>query len=210
MKNILFLFFATTLCCVSQNTAIGDFAAIEVRTKNATSDTLVIKGKNKFLQQITANAEGKFISKINVIDGFYQLSDGKIATILFLKNGFELIVHLNFDGIDNKIVYEGKGAKENNFFIESSLQEEKFETSGVFEQDNEVFTKALGLFKKETYESIANGDYDAGFKVLLQQMKAQYFQYMPMQFADAQLSKQLIGSTSPSFDYENHKGGKKN
>ncbi len=207
MKKLILLFLFT-IGSFAQNSTEKKQVKLQVEFKNKVSDTLKIYGKNKFLHIITPNSNGVFESSFEITNGFHQISDGNMATVLYLKNGFDLFLKIDTTNKEKIFSYEGNGSKENNYLVDSSAKDELFETSGAFELEKEAFTSAFDAYKKESFDELAKQSFDEDFSKAMNMMKNQYFQYVPMMYDEVQLSKKLKGTLSPTFDYENHAGGK--
>ncbi|RYZ18241.1 MAG: TlpA family protein disulfide reductase, partial [Chitinophagaceae bacterium] len=139
--------------------------------------------------------------------GFFQLGDGVEVTQLFLAPGFDINLKMDAKRFDESIVYTGKGAKENNTLAFLAMQQEGLEPV-MASGDNAKVDEAVNKMVNQVTEKVADKEVDEMFRqqisMGMQQMKGQISQMVAQQQATAKMN----GADSPTFDYENHKGGK--
>lgn len=202
MKNILLLLLVG-LTSVNAQTGQVNFSA---RIDNPNSETITILGPKKFKKEI-AGKDGMFRDSFSVETGLHQLGDGTEVTMLYLKNGYDLKMSMDAEHFDESIVFTGEGAKENNFLAQKALVDERFEESFVTLADQEVFEAAMQNRSKTLANMLADDGISAEFKELVNKMMAMEVKQFEMMFKQSQVVNQLTGKESPSFNYENHKGG---
>lgn len=179
------------------------------KIENRNSDTLKIYGPNRFLEVIPIK-NGVFQASFETIEGIHQFSDGAESSMLFFKDGDNLNLTMDAKEFDETIKYTGKGADENNYLAQKALSDEKFEMSleELMTKDEESFKVALAEKKKNDLATLE----DKGLsKKLVDAVKPRILQeeLMLTQFFNQKLAAaKLVGTPSPSFDFENHKGGK--
>ena len=168
------------------------------KIENRNSDTLKIYGPDRFLEVIPIK-NGVFKASFETTDGMHQFSDGAESSMMFLKNGDNLQLTMNAKEFDESITYKGEGAKENNYLAKKALSDEKFEMTleELMTKDEATFTEALANNK-------LNQKLIDALKPRIEQEALMYTQFFNQKMAAAK----LIGTPSPTFDYENHKGGK--
>ena len=81
-------------------------------------DTIILDGNNRFLYKIESLNEG-----------LYTFRHGDEFQMVLLEPQDSLLLRLNTLDFDESLVYSGKGAKKNNYFIEEFLRNEKQEKS---------------------------------------------------------------------------------
>jgi len=209
MKKIVYLLILSVSFSFAQTTAKGK-VMFSAKIENRNSDTLTIYGPQKFRHLIVVNSKGIFESNFEITEGLHQLNDGKEATLLFLKNGYDLKMTLNTKDFDETIVYSGLGAKENNFLAQKALSDEAFEMklAELIEKDETIFKNAMNDKKSSDFSKIESAGLDPK---LVESLKSsiQLESNMLMEYYEQKLAaKKIEGSVSASFDYENHKGGK--
>ena len=209
MKKLVYLLVLSVSFSFAQTTAKGK-VKFSARIENRNSDTLTIYGPQKFRHLIVVNSKGVFESNFEITEGLHQLNDGKEATLLFLKNGYDLKMTLNTKDFDETIVYSGQGAKENNFLAQKALSDEAFEMklAELIEKDETIFKNAMNDKKSSDFSKIESAGLDSK---LVESLKSsiQLESNMLMEYYEQKLAaKKIEGSVSASFDYENHKGGK--
>ena len=167
--------------------------------------------KNKLVKTIQINKNGIFKDTLNVATGRYVFSDGNEFTIVYLKNGFDLKMKMDAKMFDESIVYTGKGANENNYLAKNSLFEEKTDIGSLLASEGKVFFEGLDKKKSDDLKRLENKKLDPVFVDLQKKsIDANYnevVQYYKKNY-EANLAKsKLNNSVSPTFNYENHKGG---
>jgi thiol-disulfide isomerase/thioredoxin len=179
------------------------------KIENRNSDTLKIYGPDKFLKIIPVK-KGVFYATFESTDGIHQFANGSESSMLFLKDGDNLQLKMDAKMFDESIVYKGEGALENNYLAQKALSDEKFEMSleDLMTKDDVTFKAALSK-KKET--DLANLMSKGLNQKLIDAIKPRIEQEETMltQFFNQKIAaSKLVGTSSPTFDYENHKGGK--
>lgn len=168
--------------------------------------------KNKLVKTIQVDKNGVFKDTMNVAAGRYALSDGNEYTIVYLKNGFDLKMKLDAKTFDESIVYTGKGAIENNFLAQNTLLEKKADIESLLLASEADFFKEMDKKKADDLKLLEDKKLDPVFvgfqKQTIDETYNEIVQYYKKNH-DALLAKNKLNNTvSPSFDYENHKGGK--
>ena len=167
--------------------------------------------KNKLVKKIQVNKNGVFKDTMSVVTGRYVFSDGNEYTIVYLKNGFDLKLKMDSKKFDESIVYTGKGADENNFLAQNSLFEEKSDIGSLLTASEAVFFAGLDKKKADDLKRLENKKLDPVFVDLQKKsIDVNYndvVKYYKKNY-EANLAKSKMNNTiSPTFDYENHKGG---
>ena len=179
------------------------------KIENRNSDTLKIYGPDKFVKVIPIK-NGVFKASFETTDGMHQFSDGAESSMLFLKHGDNLQMTMNAKEFDESITYKGEGANENNYLAKKALSDEKFEMTleELMTKDEATFTAALTKKKETDLVGLTNNKFNQklidALKPRIEQEALMYTQFFNQKMAAAK----LIGTPSPTFDYENHKGGK--
>ncbi|MDR6966745.1 thiol-disulfide isomerase/thioredoxin [Flavobacterium arsenatis] len=206
MKKIVVVLCALALSNVGF--AQKKYATFEAKIENRNSDKISIIGPKKYKKEISLNKQGFFKDTLKVADGMYQFYDGAESTMLYLKNGFDLKMKLNAKEFDETIVYEGKGAKENNFLAQNALYEEQFDFDSALASDELTFEKLLVAKKKTDMERLRKADLEPAFVALHQKSIEQNATGLQEYYKENLALKSLNDKPAPTFDYENHKGGK--
>lgn len=206
MKKFTCFLFLLTTCLTFAQTSIGRIS-FTAKIANRNSDTLIIRGANKFMHIFTIDKKGTFSGTFESTKGFYQFSDKKEGSNLFLKPGDDITLTMDAKEFDETIVYTGKGADENNFLAQSALRDEKFQNN-AYKQTPEEFEKLLAEKQKIETDAIDNGNYDKDFKEIYKKSMLKSNEYAKIEYENSQKMNAFIGKPSPTFDYENHAGGK--
>ena len=168
--------------------------------------------KNKLVKTIKVDNNGVFKDTMNVAEGRYALSDGNEYTIVFLKNGFDLKMKLDTKMFDESIVYTGKGATENNFLAKNTLLEKKADIESLLLANETDFFKEMDKKKADDLKRLEDKKLDPDFVDFQKQTINETYNAIVQYYKknhDALVAKNKMNNTiSPSFDYENHKGGK--
>lgn len=205
MKKLTYLLLLSAFVSFAQ-TEKKSTVKFSAKIENRNSDTLTIYGANRFKQIIPINIKGVFEATFEIADGLHQFSDGNESSMMYLKNGDDLFLTLNTKEFDETIVYKGKGANENNFLVQKALKDEQFELA-AFDKEKEEFYVLFEAKKKADLEGLESGKLDENFKATVKKMMMQQFLGMQRMFNENLQMKKLNGSPSPSFSFENHKGG---
>jgi thiol-disulfide isomerase/thioredoxin len=184
-----------------------NYVTFEAKIDNRNGDKIYILGPKKYNKELVINKSGIFKDTLNVAEGMYRLNDGVENTTLYLKNGMNLKLKMNAKQFDESIVYAGKGEKENNFLAQTALREKEYNYTPMFSEDENEFEKLLQEKEVIDLERLENSRFDAVFfKTYTQEIKISIQVIKNAYFTDLAISK-LNNASSPSFDYENHKGG---
>lgn len=210
MKKAFFLFFVAIFSGFAQNTT--NTVSLNVKIANRFSDTITISSGRTFKQKVGINKKGEFQATFEAVKdgGLYRLNDGNEGTTMFLKNGYDLTLTLDTKDFDETIVYKGKGANENNYLAQKALSDEKFEMEleSLFDADEATFKEALARKKANDVKMIDGKGLDETLVNMLRPSFDQEEKFLLDYYKQKVAAKKMEGVVSPSFDYENHKGGK--
>ncbi len=209
MKKLLLLVCA--LAVVACKTEPKDYVTLSGKITDKNSDSLVIRSQT-YSKTITVNSDGTFNDTLKVEPGLYNLFDGKEATTLFLKNGYDLKISVDTKTFDESIAFKGNGNEDNNFLAKNGLlQEELLNVEKLSDLDMEGLEYEMESIKtklNEFYNSNSKIDTTItnNLKKNLDPMLGFYKNYIS---ESIKLKTTLAkGTASPSFDaYENYKGG---
>jgi thiol-disulfide isomerase/thioredoxin len=210
MKKAFILFFVAIFSGFAQNTT--NTVSLNVKITNRFSDTITISSGRTFKQKVGINKKGEFQTTFEASKdgGLYRLNDGNEGTTMFLKNGYDLTLTLDTKDFDETIVYKGKGANENNYLAKKALADEKFEMDleSLFDADEAAFKEALAKKKANDISMIDGKGFDETLVKMLRPSFDQEEKFLLDYYNQKVAAKKMEGVVSPSFDYENHKGGK--
>lgn len=210
MKKAFFLFFVAIFSGFAQNTT--NTVSLNVKIVNRFSDTITISSGRSFKHKVGINKNGEFQTSFESTanGGIYRLSDGNESTTMFLKNGYDLTMTLDTKDFDETIVYKGKGANENNYLSKKSLADERFEMEleALFDADEVAFKEALAKKKADDIAMIDGKGFDETLVKMIRPSFDQEEKFLLDYYKQRAAAKKMEGTVSPSFDYENHKGGK--
>ncbi|BFM43154.1 TlpA disulfide reductase family protein [Flavobacterium sp. CFS9] len=198
------LLICSTLGVIGQTKSPVKFTA---KITNRNSDTLVIKGKNNFRKVIPIDKKGTFVASFDAPKGFYMFSDGTEGSNLYLKPNSDINLTMDAKEFDETIVYKGKGIDESNFLAQQALKDEKFQGE-AFSKEAVEFASLLEAKLNTDLANLEKGNFDAEFKTALKKNFESFNHYAKEEYERAVQTNKMIGTLSPDFDYENHKGGK--
>ncbi len=189
--------------------SLGTFAQMTFTAKidNRVGDTITIRGAQKFIKKIAVNQKGLYTDTFEVNTGFYQFFDGSEYTQLYLKNGFDLVMTLNAKEFDETISYQGNGSLENNVLAKKALDDEQFEIQHFTVDDEAAFEKAFEAKKASDAKLFSDAQLDENFRTVMTKRANQEYGMIKQMRASAMFAKKMVGKPSPTFTYENHKGG---
>jgi thiol-disulfide isomerase/thioredoxin len=210
MKKTLVLFLFAVVSGFAQNAA--NSVSLTVKIANRNSDTITISSGRAFKQVVPINNKGEFQTSFEGTKdgGMFRLNDGKEGTTMFLKNGYNLTMILDTKDFDESIVYKGIGEKENNYLAKKALFDEKFEMEleALFDAEESVYKAALAKKKANDIAMIDGKGLDEKLVGMLKPSFEQEEMFLIQYYQQKAAAKKMEGIVSPSFDYENHKGGK--
>ncbi len=185
--------------------AQGGKVKLHAKIENRNGDVITVQGKN-FKHEIKADAKGEFKDTFEITKGFYDIFDGVEYAQAYLAPGFDLTLKMDAKQFDESIVWSGKGADENNFLAAQVLADEKLEN--MASADEETVKTAVFDRIKADKEMLAKGNFDTDFKNRMERQSQGSAMGALAQYYQNQKTMKLQGQPSPSFAYENHKGGK--
>lgn len=206
MKNKLQLT-GSVLLAVFMTIHMSAQMTFTAKIDNRASDTITIRGAQKFIKKIAINKNGLFTDTFEVTTGFYQFFDGSEYSQLYLKNGYDLLMTLNAKEFDESISYNGKGSLENNVLAKKALDDEQFELKHFTSDDEAAFEKAFEAKKASDSKLFSDINLDENFRAVMTKRANQEYGMIKQMRESAMAAKKLVGKPSPTFTYENHKGG---
>ena len=184
-----------------------NYMTFEAKIDNKNGEKLYILGPKKYKKEFVLNKSGVFKDTLNVTEGMYRLSDGVENTSLFLKNGMDLKLKMDAKLFDESIVYSGKGAKENNFLAQTALIEENYNYPDLLKADEATFEK-MALAKKDgDLKRLNDSKLDVAFTTLYNKEIENSVKGLKQYYQEELSMQKLNNAPSPTFNYENHKGG---
>ncbi len=174
---------------------------------NKPTDTIYVKSRG-FSQMIVADKKGNFNSTFEAKDGMYKLEVDEQYADLYLTNTTNIQVALDYKDFDNTIKFKGKGANENAFLAAETLkkQDETAFQPMMKAENSEALNIEVAKYKESIFAAMPK-DLEAGFVAKYKGDVENGMKGM-VQYLEAGFElKKMKGSTSPSFKFENHKGG---
>jgi len=178
----------------------------EITNKNG--DVIYIKDNQNIIQEIKADSKGVFKATFPVKEGLYQFFDGGQYALLFLKNGFDLKMTLDGSNFDESLKFKGKGEKENNFLAQETLLEKNYGYEDLLASDEESFKSQIEAKKKADFERIDKAGLAPFFVEAHKKGIEMGLMGLQQYYNKIAGNRKLNNTIAPSFDYENHKGGK--
>jgi thiol-disulfide isomerase/thioredoxin/predicted RNA-binding protein YlxR (DUF448 family) len=209
---LLLMVFLGSFKGVSQTAKYMTFKAEITNPKGDSIFFRETNGNQKIIKIIAAKTKGVFVDTLNVVPGRYYFIHGNELTAVYLKNGFDLKLKLDTNMFDETLVYSGKGSAENNYLAKNLLLQEQTDMDNAFLLDETDFVKIIEKRKVDEFNQLSKEKLDPIFVDLqtkrIQKRYDDSFQSYK-QSHEAILAKSKMNNVmSPSFDYENHEGGK--
>lgn len=207
MKKLITLLLLTVVSTYGQKAE--EKLSFTAKIENRNSDSIVIRSRS-FSKTIKIDKKGEFKDSFEVAEGFYRFSDGTESSNLYLKNGYDLNLKMNAKEFDESIVFTGKGSKENNYLAQKALIDEQFEMEleALLDQDEATFKKALEVKKGNDLAALEKSGVDEKLATMIKPSIEQEGMMLTQYYNQKLAAKKIEGTVSPSFDYENFKGGK--
>ena len=209
MRKLFFivLTFISVTNAIGQTKTALSFKA-EITNRNTDAISFLDRNNGKEIKKISVDKDGVFKDSFAIEEGFYMLFDGKEYTQLFLKNGYDLKLKMDAKKFDESIVYTGNGALENNILAQSAIEDAKYDYDSLLASSQEIFTKRTNEKKASDLLVLDNKKLDANFIVLQKKNLERSLAGLNKYYEEAMRTKKMDGSLSPSFNYDNYKGGK--
>lgn len=205
MKKVTYLLLLFTVFSFAQTTEKVK-TKITAKIENRNSDTLSIYGNQRFLHTIVVNEKGLFESEFELTPGLHQMYDGSEAAFVYLEAGDNLKIDVDAANFDETLKFQGNSSKANNYLADKTKKTKKFEEL-AFSKDEAEFKSLLDAKKVTDKKDIdASGTSEDFKKMMTEMLKSEYY-YMEMSYNEERMMAKLKGQPSPTFAYENYKGG---
>ncbi|WP_196889912.1 TlpA family protein disulfide reductase [Aureivirga sp. CE67] len=211
MKKLTVLIAAFAVFACSKETK--DYTTLKGKIENKNSDTIVVRGKD-YEKKILLDQDGSFMDTLHVKSAVYTLFDGKEATLIYLKDGYDVQVNINAKDFVESVKYTGEGANANNVLAEKiRIQKKYLNDDSIFDLNRDDFDKTKSKINSELSALIVDGaGLDSAFIADEKKNNAQLGNYLEEFYKQKEHFRLKFpkGSESPQFvDYEDFKGGKK-
>ena len=209
MKKLFCIVFAF-VCSYNGIAQVKSKMSFQAEISNRNSDSIFIRNRQngKVLKAIAINKEGFFKDTLSIAEGVYMFYDGKEYAKIFIKNGYDLKLKVDAQKFDQSMVFSGKGAVENNYMVQSSLMDAKYDYPSLLASNEENFKRLVDDKKNSGFAGLENKNLDVNFKVLQKVDIENSIIGLTAYYNQVLENNKLNGSVSPSFDYDNYKGGK--
>lgn len=214
-KIIVFMIIIILSSCKTDN----DYVNFKGTVTNPNSDSLQISS-SKYKKTIRLSKDNTFSDTLKLNAGKFMVFDGKIAVMIYLKNGYDIEMNVKSNIIDsnsNKISnfresinFKGKGSDINNFLFEYNLRQYE---SGMNLYDQMMSLDSIGIntaldsinktYIKEVSELTNDNHFLEIETINRDKFKKSYISFWTTK---QEISKHN-GKKSPYFNYENLKGG---
>lgn len=175
---------------------------------NKNGDILFIKNGRVIIKEIKGDANGHFEGSFEAKNGMYSLYDGAEYADLYLKSGYDLYMKMDASKFDETITFSGVGADENNFLAKKTLTESAFDYDEILGMNEADFNKAIETKSAASLKAIENTKLDADFVAFQKKSIEGEEKGIKQYFAEKQAKAKFNNTAAPSFEYENHAGGK--
>ena len=209
MKKLFCIVFAL-VCSYNGIAQVKSKMSFQAEISNRNSDSIFIRNRQngKVLKAIALNKEGFFKDTLSIAEGVYMFYDGKEYAKIFIKNGYDLKLKVDAQKFDQSLVFSGKGAAENNYMVQSSLMDAKYDYPSLLASNEENFKRLVDDKKSSGFAGLENKNLDVNFKALQKVDIENSIIGITAYYNQVLENNKLNGSVSPSFDYDNYEGGK--
>jgi thiol-disulfide isomerase/thioredoxin len=218
MKKLLLLIAALAIVsCKTEPEAPKGYLKFSGKIENQNSDSLqIIKGRN-YTKTIKVNEDGTFKDTLKVEPGIYQLYDGTEASVIYLKNGYNLSVAFDAKKFNETLSFDGIGAASSNYLAKKIEMQKSLFSPALFDMEEEAFTAEIAkihgeldgfLNKNKEIDSTLFASEQQEVNTFQQSILTAYKSFKQQSEARATQFAKFKGKPSPTFDFENHKGGK--
>jgi thiol-disulfide isomerase/thioredoxin len=188
-----------------------DYVTFSGKITNNTADSIAILSR-EFSRIISVNEDGSFKDTFSLEPGTYYFTTKENGMVVFLKNGYDLVLDIDAKAFNTSSKFTGEGAKENNYLVEKA----NFEAD-LFDQDlshltatdldsaiQKLMEKALNFINLKTeIDTLLINDNKADLDMIAKSLKNYYSEITRLK------DEMPKGSASPTFaDYENYDGTK--
>ncbi|MEZ7499638.1 TlpA disulfide reductase family protein [Flavobacterium sp. Arc3] len=209
MKKIIFIGLGL-LCSFISIGQVKSRMAFQAEIANRNTDSLTIRNvqNGNVIKKMGVNKEGIFKDVFSVDEGIYMLYDGKEYAKIFVKNGYDLKLKMDAKQFDESMKFSGSGAAENNDLVQNSLLDSKYDYTALLASDEETFKKLVEDKKTADFISLDSKKLDANYKALQKKNIEMSTVGLTQYYKQVLDNNKLNGSISPTFDFENYKGGR--
>jgi len=183
-----------------------DKVKFAAKIQNRNSDSLTIQSKT-FKKVMVSDKKGNFKDAFEVEPGFYQIYDGSEVATIYLKDGFDLKMALDGKKFDETISFKGKGEKENNFIAKKFMAVEKLEEMFLTTTDSVAVAKAIDETMAKFKDALADKQFTEEFRKHMTNQVEKQTKFLHQSSAQIMEIGAMRGKPSPTFTYENFKGG---
>jgi hypothetical protein len=124
--SIFFIAISITSCKKNTQELSEDFAYIGGEIINPIESSIILESKNKIIDTIILDGRNRFKYKVEHLNaGLYTFKHGNKYQMIILEPNDSLLFRLNTFDFEESLVYTGRGARQNNFFLNEYLENEK-------------------------------------------------------------------------------------
>lgn len=176
MKNLFTSVLTALLFTFSANSQTKNYAALRVKIDNIKVDSLVIVSyKDPYFRKIIkADNEGVLKDTINVKPDKYYISNSKLfPNGIYLNNGYDLKISIDYLQPGKTLQFSGKGAVENEFVNSFAKHEENFDYESLLQLKENEFNKKIEQIRMNLFTALDKKKYTSDFVVY----QTQYLDY---------------------------------
>ncbi|UQD55764.1 TlpA disulfide reductase family protein [Flavobacterium sp. K5-23] len=209
MKKIFFIGLGM-LCSVVSIAQVKTKMSFHAEISNRNSDSLFIRNSTNgnVIKRMGVNKEGFFKDSFSVEEGIYLLYDGKEYAKIFVKNGYDLKLKMDAAQFDESMVFSGSGAEENNDLVQGGLLDDKYDYKLLLAADEVTFKTLVEDKKSVEFARLDRKNLDSNYKALQKKYIEESIGGVTQYYNQILENNKLNGSMSPSFNFDNYKGGK--
>jgi len=209
MRKLLFVGLGL-LCSVASIGQVKTKMTFQAEIANRNTDSLFIRNSQNgnVIKKLGVNKDGVFKDSFSVDEGIYMLYDGKEYAKIFVKNGYDLKLKMDASQFDESMMFSGSGAVENNDLVQYSLLDSKYDYTVLLAADQVTFNKLVVDKKTAEFASLDSKKLDSNYRELQKKNIEMSIVGLTNYYNQVVENNKLNGLMSPSFNFDNYKGGK--
>ncbi len=206
-----FLLFTVVIVLFSCKNEPKDYVSFQGKITNTDSEMLTIMGK-KFKKDIKINKDGTFKDTLKVTDGFHGFNDGSKQSIIYLRNGYDVVLNFDSNDFPNSIQFEGEGASTNNYLTTKLqfIKNEKLDNyKSVFELNKDAFDSRMIEVSQQLDDLLTNAnDIDTEVLKVEKENNIKLIDFYKSNYVKENTNYAAFkkGSPSPKFNYPDTNG----
>jgi len=210
-KLILLVAVLAIFSCKNEPEIPKDYATLSGKIENNSVDSLMVRTRT-YSKTIKINDDGTFKDTLKIKTGVYSITYGKQGTAIYLENDFDIKLVFDAEKLGETTKFSGKGSVHSNFLTKSRRKSsEMLDIDVLSTLDPPALENRMNEIKNEL-TAFYNSQKEVDSTLISNSLKdidpmINYYKGA-VNKVGAIKRKLPKGTPSPTFNYENHKGGK--